>query len=94
MALFQEGDRAMLTTIEGIYRQGKIELLEVPLGVGDRDRVIVTFLGAKDVDLRERGIDAEQAAEARARLATFADDWNRVEMDVYDDYENAQIRTR
>ena len=84
----------MLTTIEGIYRQGKIELLEVPQGVGDRDRVIVTFLGAKTIDLRERGIDAEQAAEARARLATFADDWNRAEMDVYDDYENAQMRTR
>ncbi|HZP84624.1 MAG TPA: hypothetical protein VFB21_23515 [Chthonomonadaceae bacterium] len=33
----------MLTTVEGIYMQGKIELTEVPAGVGDT-RVLVTFL--------------------------------------------------
>lgn len=84
----------MLTTIEGIYHQGKIELLEVPQGVSERDRVLVTFLSAKAVDLRKRGIDAELAAETRARLATFAEDWNRAEMDAYDDYENAKLHAR
>ncbi|HZO88652.1 MAG TPA: hypothetical protein VFB38_09970 [Chthonomonadaceae bacterium] len=33
----------MLTTIEGIYRHGKIELAEMPAGV-EEARVLVTFL--------------------------------------------------
>lgn len=33
----------MITTVEGIYRQGKIELLEMPVGVHE-SRVLVTFL--------------------------------------------------
>lgn len=37
------------------------------------------------VDLRERGIDEAQAADLRARLKTFAEDWNRPEMSVYDE---------
>ena len=36
------------------------------------------------IELRERGIDEAQATDLRARLATFAQDWNRPEMDVYD----------
>jgi len=47
-------------------------------------RVIVTFLAANSVSLAERGIDAAQAAELRHRLGTFAEDWDRPEMDVYD----------
>lgn len=37
------------------------------------------------VDLSERGIDAAQAADLRARLKTFAEDWERPEMSVYDE---------
>ena len=33
----------MFTTVEGIYKQGKVELAEVPDGV-EGSRVIVTFL--------------------------------------------------
>lgn len=33
----------MLTTVEGIYKQGKVELAEVPEGV-EGSRVLVTFL--------------------------------------------------
>ena len=36
------------------------------------------------LDLRELGIDKEQAADLRWRLSTFAEDWERPEMDVYD----------
>lgn len=36
----------MLTTVEGVYTQGKIELTEVPAGVEDT-RVLVTFLPAE-----------------------------------------------
>lgn len=37
------------------------------------------------VDLRARGISRDQAADLRQRLSTFAEDWNRPEMDVYDE---------
>src|SRR6266581_4870495 len=38
----------------------------------------------KPVDLREHGIDAEQAANLRASFATFKD-WSDPAMDIYDD---------
>jgi hypothetical protein len=34
---------AMITTVEGVYKQGKIELLEMPMGMQE-GRVLVTFL--------------------------------------------------
>jgi len=37
------------------------------------------------VDLRERGIGETQAADLRARLKTFAEDWNRPEAAIYDE---------
>jgi hypothetical protein len=73
----------MLKSYEGVYRQGRIELLESP--PSDMEgKVIVTFLSAGSVDLVERGIDERQAADLRQRLKAFAEDWNRPEMDVYD----------
>ncbi|MEI8376282.1 MAG: hypothetical protein WCJ35_25970 [Planctomycetota bacterium] len=38
----------------------------------------------RTLDLCELGIDQEQAADLRWRLRTFAEDWQRQEMDVYD----------
>jgi hypothetical protein len=74
----------MLPTVQGVYRDGKVELLERPPDVTTA-RVIVTFLPAGGpIDLRERGIDENHAADLRARLNAFADDWDRPEMDVYD----------
>ena len=48
------------------------------------------------IDLRERGIDEAQAAEMRARFATFAEDWESPEMNVYDNYdeEKAKLQTQ
>jgi hypothetical protein len=37
------------------------------------------------VNLEERGIDTRQAADLRARLKTFAEDWNRPEAAIYDE---------
>jgi hypothetical protein len=37
------------------------------------------------VDVRERGIDEEQASDLRTRLKTFAEDWDRPETSVYDE---------
>ena len=76
----------MLKAIEGIYRDGKVELEEPPGDIPDQTRVIVTFLTAHRVDLRARGIDEVQAADLRGRLAAFAQEWDSPEMDIYDDY--------
>jgi hypothetical protein len=75
----------MLKSVEGIYREGKIELLE-PVPEGTTGRVIVTFVASTGaaVDLPSRGMTTEQAADLRRRLATFAEDWQRPEMDAYD----------
>ena len=80
----------MLTAIQGLYRNGKIILATVPSSVPEETPVIVTFLESNAVDLRARGIDETQAADLRARLATFAEDWESPEMAVYDNYDAAK----
>ncbi len=80
----------MLTTIEGMYRDGKIELAETPRDVREGTPVIVTFLTSSYIDLRARGIDKAQAADLRARLATFVEDWESPEMSIYDHYDAAK----
>ena len=75
----------MVKSVEGIYRNGKVELLE-PQAEPEGSRVIVTWVHlAEPVDLRERGIDESQAADLRRRLGPFAEDWNRPEMAAYDE---------
>jgi hypothetical protein len=76
----------MLKSVEGIFRNGKIDLLESPPTL-EESRVLVTFLPPRSggVTLSDRSIDEKQAADLRARLALFAEDWNRPEMDVYDE---------
>jgi hypothetical protein len=71
----------MLKSIEGIFRNGKVELSEPP-DVAEA-KVVVTFLPDKaPVDLQQRGIDPAQANDLRTRLSTFAEDWDRPEMDI------------
>ena len=75
----------MVRSVEGVYRNGKVELME-PLKEAEGSRVIVTWVGpAGLVDLRERGIDEATAADLRHRLAPFADDWDLPEMSAYDE---------
>jgi hypothetical protein len=73
----------MVRSVEGVYRNGKVELLEEPPTVTDA-RVIVTFLVDGAIDLSARGIAPNQAADLRARLGVFTEDWDRPDMDVYD----------
>ena len=74
----------MVRSVEGIYRNGKVELLE-PAPSVDNSRVIVTFLPAGGpVDLAAKQIDPQQADDLRARLTSFHEDWDRPDMDVYD----------
>ncbi|PZU91960.1 MAG: hypothetical protein DCE90_19135 [Pseudanabaena sp.] len=82
----------MLTTVEGIYRNGQVELMESPNNLLEGTRVIVTFLETKTIDLATQGIDKAQAATLRTSLATFAEDWNSPEMSVYDDYDAAKSK--
>ena len=82
----------MSKTIEGVYREGKIELAETPNDVGEGTRVVVTFLSPGSIDLREHGISKTQAAELRARLACFAEDWESPEMDIYDNYDEEKTK--
>jgi hypothetical protein len=72
----------MLKSIKGICRNGRVELIE-PIPPDAEGEVIVTFL-TSHVDLAARGIDEARAADLRQRLATFAEDWDRPDMDVYD----------
>lgn len=74
----------MLKSIEALYRNGKIEFLETPPGISDT-KVIVTFLSDEKIDLGNREISTTQAADLRARLNTIAPDWDRPEMNVYDE---------
>jgi len=73
-----------MLTVKGTYKDGKVELAERPAQI-DSSRVLVTFLDAKDVDLRAAGIDEAQAADLRARLKSFAEDWERPEAAIYDE---------
>ena len=75
----------MLTSVRGIYRNGKIELYEEVPSI-ERAEVIVTFIPYEvgRADLSARGIIPELAAELRQRLLTFEEDWNAPGMEAYD----------
>jgi hypothetical protein len=85
----------MLTRVEGTYRNGRIELAQLPANVPEETRAIVIFIEPEEegVDLGNYGIDETQAESLRANLATFAEDWNSPEMRIYDDYDAARILT-
>ena len=80
----------MSKIIEGVYRNGKVDLTQKPDDVRDETRVIVTFPEPSEINLQAQGIDESQAADLRARLAVFAEDWESPEMSVYDNYDAAK----
>lgn len=49
------------------------------------DRLEETVTSYRGVDLRKRRVGEAQAGPLRARLKTFAEDWNRPEASVYDE---------
>jgi hypothetical protein len=87
--IYQEA-RKVLNTVEGIYRDGRIELKSLPSNVTNEAKVIVTFVDSDTVELAAHGIDRSQAEVLRNSLATFADDWNSPEMNIYDNYHAAK----
>lgn len=76
----------MLRSVEGVYRNGKVELAETPADINEA-RVIVTFLPKEGpIDLRALGVSEAEAAEMRWRFGAGAADWDDPAMDVYNDY--------
>ena len=72
--------------IEGVYKNGHVELSEAP-NVPEDTRVLVTFPDSANIDLASAGIDHDQASDLRHRLSRMAEDWEAPEMSVYDDYD-------
>jgi hypothetical protein len=83
----------MLTTVRGIYRDGKIELEKSPRNVQNDSPVIVTFLDTDKIDLRKRGISKPQVCILRAQLSTFTEEWNSPEMNSYDHYDAGRLKS-
>ncbi|MEH2370943.1 hypothetical protein [Nostoc sp.] len=80
----------MLTSVEGTYRNGRVELTQQPTDIDEGTRVIVTFMKSDEIDLASQGINKAQAEILRSHLATFADDWDSQEMSIYDNYDAAK----
>ncbi|MEY3826722.1 MAG: hypothetical protein RLZZ148_1539 [Cyanobacteriota bacterium] len=82
----------MLIRVEGIYRNGRIELGQSPVNVPEETKAIVSFIEAEEegVDLSTYGIDETEVESLRANLAPFAEDWNSPEMSIYDNYDDAK----
>ena len=74
----------MLTTVEGVYQEGRIELLEQPPEV-EEARVLVTFLPAGGGERQGPALTPDEAAELRWKLAAWEEDWNAPGMEAYDD---------
>jgi len=70
----------MLHSVEGVFKDGKIELAEVPQDVKEA-KVIVTFLPEPPQ------FTQEELDELRFKFAAWENDWNYPGMEVYDDYE-------
>lgn len=77
-----------MLTVEGIFKDGRVELLE-SVSSPKQSKVLVTFLVGTDVELSSLSIDENDAAELRQKFETF-DDWNDPAMDIYNDYDNAK----
>lgn len=77
-----------MITVEGVYKDGKVELLEA-VSIEQQSRVLVTFLENSDIALSALGIGEDEAAELRQKMDAF-EDWNEPAMDIYNDYDNAR----
>jgi hypothetical protein len=80
----------MLISVEGVYRNGCVELTEDPNNIPEGTLVIVTFVKSNEIDLESQGINREQAEVLRANFATFSEDWDSLEMGIYDNYDAAK----
>ena len=79
----QQDENPMLRSIEGIYHQGRIDLLESDAGRfrGKGNRHVLGRWFCRSWATRNRRKSRGGFASASQ---TFAEDWDRPEMDVYD----------
>jgi len=83
----------MTTVIEAVFENGVFKpLVEADFKENHRYKMIVEEPTTETVDLAASGIDQQHVAELRAKLQTFAEDWESGEMNVYDDYDAAKTR--
>lgn len=62
-----------MLTVEGIYKDGKVELVEQPVGIGEAARVLVTFLTESVAgDPSRVTAEAEAATREELRRRAFA----------------------
>lgn len=79
---------AVLTKLRELAAQDEdVQLCEQAAAeqASESDRFEETASDYRAVDLRSRGISQAQAGDLRARLKTFAEDWDRPEAAVYDE---------
>jgi hypothetical protein len=76
----------MIQSVEGVFRNGKVELLEEPVEICEA-RVIVTFLPEAIGPAGGPCFTREEVADLRGKLAAWEEDWNAPGMEAYDDYE-------
>ena len=73
-----------MLTVEGIYKNGKVELLET-VPSPKQAKVLITFLENNDITLQSLGVEETEAAELKNKFATF-EDWNDPALNIYNDY--------
>ena len=73
-------DSTVIETIRPLIRRmnavERLELIRIIVATG-------TPSSQSEVNLAERGISPEQAADLRTRLRTFTDDWDDPTMETY-----------
>jgi hypothetical protein len=80
--------RAVLKKLRELAVQDEdVRLCEQAAGeqAAELDRLEEAAADYRAVDLRSRGISEAQAGNLRARLKTFAEDWDRPEATIYDE---------
>ena len=80
----------MIQTLEGVYRDGKIELAGEPQNIREA-RVLVTFLPLAEGPIGGPSFTPEEVAELRGKLEAWDEDWHAPGMEAYDDYETWRL---
>ena len=74
----------MLKSIEGVFRNGQVELLEQPPDFLEA-RVIVTFLPPGPAAEHPPDFTGQELAELRGKFEAWDEDWNAPGMEAYDE---------
>jgi hypothetical protein len=78
-----------MNAIMGLSNEQRVRVLKIQAQIEAKEAELQSILresgnAQAGMDLSSRSIDKPQAADLRARLKTFAEDWERPEAAVYD----------